>query len=278
MRRILLALALLAALPACAVLQPPPAVPSIAAPDPPAADRARAARLYHEGLTIARTDPDRGAERIEQAATLGYRDAQFHLGMSHLLRDDGASAAPWLARAAGQGHVLAMFHLARLLEAGQGVSQERAFAAVWFQRAAERGHLPSMQAMALLQVLGRATARDEAEALARVTIAAERGHRPAVPYRDALRRRVPPAVASAALARVRAETARGAVARVDRPLLRFVQSALNGLGRASLTVDGQDGPATRAALLAFARAEALSSPDPYAPEVIDRLRRRFPGG
>jgi len=278
MRRVLLALALLAALPGCAALLPPPAVPSVAAPEPPAADRARAARVYHDGLTLARTDPDRGAALIEQAANLGSRDAQFHLGMSHLLRDDGAAAAPWLARAAGQGHVLAMFHLARLLEAGQGVPQERAFAALWFQRAAERGHLPSMQAMALLQTLGRATARDEAEALARFTIAAERGHQPAVPYRDALRRRVPGATASAALARLRGETARGAVARVDRPLVRFAQSALNGLGRATLAVDGQDGPATRGALLAFARAEGLTAGDAYAPEVMDRLRRRFPGG
>lgn len=278
MPRILLALALLAFLPGCAVLQPPPAVPSIAAPEPLAADRARAARLYNEGLALARTDPDGAAERIEQAASLGSRDAQFHLGMSHLLRDDGASAAPWLARAAAQGQVQAMFHLARVLEAGQGVRQERAFAAVWFQRAAERGHLPSMQAMALLQTLGRATARDEAEALARFTIAAERGHRAAVPYRDALRRRVPAAAASGALARVRGETARGPVGRVDRPLLRFVQSALAGLGEAALIADGQDGPATRAALQAFARAEGVSSPDPYAPEVIDRLRRRFPGG
>lgn len=278
MPRILLALALLAFLPGCAVLQPPPAVPSIAAPEPPAADRTRAARLYNEGLALARTDPDGAAERIEQAANLGSRDAQFHLGMSHLLRDDGASAAPWLARAAAQGQVQAMFHLARVLEAGQGVRQERAFAAVWFQRAAERGHLPSMQAMALLQTLGRATARDEAEALARFTIAAERGHQPAAPYRDALRRRVPRASAAAALSRIRGESAHGAVTRVDRPLLRFVQSALTALGSATIAVDGRDGPATRAALLAFARAEGLPATEPYAPEVIDRLRRRFPGG
>jgi hypothetical protein len=277
MRRILLALALSVALPGCAALAPPPAVPSIGAPGPSPADRARAAALYRDGLAQARGNPDRAAELIEQAASLGNPDAQFFLAASHLRQDNGAAAAPWLARAAQQGHVEAMFRLARVLEVGDGVRQERAFAAVWFQRAAERGHLPSMQAMALLQTLGRATHRDEAEALARLTIAAERGHRPAVPYRDALRRRVAPAAGSAALSRVRGETARGAVAAVDRPLARFAQSALRRLGDATVTVDGRDGPATRAALLAFARREGLASTDPFGAEVLDRLRRRFPG-
>lgn len=276
MRHVLIALLLLGLLPGCAILSPPSPVPSIAAPE--GGDRARAAALYRQGLSVGRSDPDRGAALIEQAAELGNAEAQFHVAMSHLLQRDGASAAPWLARAAQQGHVEAMFRLARLLEAGEGVPQERAFAAVWFQRAGERGHLPALQAMALLQILGRATARDEAEALARLTIAAERGHRPAIRYRDALRPRVPAAQAAAALARLRGETARGPVPAVDRPLVRFVQSALVGLGAAQLAVDGQDGPATRAALAAFARSEGLGGAPPYAPAVLDRLRRRFPGG
>ena len=272
---VLLLLAVL--LPGCAALSPPSPVPSISAPEP-AADRARAAALYRQGLAAGRSEPDRGAALIEEAAELGNAEAQFHLAMSHLLLRNGAAAAPWLARAAQQGHVEAMFRLARLLEAGEGVPQERAFAAVWFQRAAERGHLPALQAMALLQILGRATARDEAEALARLTIAAERGHRPAIRYRDALRPRVPAAQAAAALARVRGETARGAVPAVDRALVRFVQTALVATSSARLAVDGQDGPATRAALAAFVLSEGLGGAQPYAPAVLDRLRRRFPGG
>ena len=135
-----------------------------------------------------------------------------------------------------------------------------------------------MQAMALLQILGRGTARDEAEALARLTVAAERGHRPALRYRDALRPRAPGPQAASALARVRAETARGQVVAVDRPLIRFVQSALVALGETGLAVDGQDGPATRTALAAFARPEGLAPGPPYGAEVLDRLRRRAPGG
>lgn len=277
MRRLLLVLLVAGTLGGCAMLSPPSPVPSIAAPEP-AGDRVRAATLYRQGLAAGRNEPDRGAALIEQAAGLGNPEAQFHLAMSHLLLGDGASAAPWLARAAQQGHVEAMFRLARLLEAGDGVPQERAFAAVWFQRAAERGHLPAMQAMALLQILGRATARDEAEALARLTIAAERGHRPALRYRDALRPRVPSGAAAAALARIRGETASGPVPPVDRALVRFAQSALVATGAAWLAVDGQDGPATRAALAAFARSEGLGAAAPYSAEVLDRLRRRFPGG
>jgi TPR repeat protein len=255
----------------------PSPVPSLARVEATAAERARGAQLYRQGQALARTDADRAAGLIEQAATLGHAEAQFHLGMALLLARDGAGAAPWFALAGAQGHVEAMFQLARVLDAGQGVRQERAFAAVWFQRAGERGHLPALQAMALLQILGQATARDEAEALARLALAAERGHRPAIRYRDALRPRVPPAAAAAALARLRGETARGPVAALDRPLLRFVQSALVASGAATLRVDGQDGPATRAAALAFARREGIATTSPYAAPVIDALRRRFPG-
>jgi peptidoglycan hydrolase-like protein with peptidoglycan-binding domain len=129
--------------------------------------------------------------------------------------------------------------------------------------------------MALLQVVGEGTARDEAEALARLTLAQAGGVPAARRYADALRRRVPPAQAGAATARVRGERSRGAVVTPDRPLARFAQSGLAGLGAWAGPVDGRDSPATRAALMAFAQQEGLAASGPYDPAVLDRLRERL---
>jgi|GEM_PF-5953963 len=283
-------LVLLAApLPGCALLQPGVAVPSAPTePAPSAADRARAAGLLREGQRAqnpprgVRPDPERAAALIEQAATLGDPDAQLLLAGAHLFRNDGgrdpAAAIPWLIRAAQQGQPEAQFRLARLIEAGEGTPREPAWAAVWFQRAAERGVAEAQFSMAMLQVAGIGTAPDMPEALARMRIAEGGGVAAARRYRVALEGRVPSGQASAALARLRAETARGPVSAVDRPLVRFAQSGLLQLGLApGLPVDGRDTPATRAALADFARREGIAA-GPYDPVVIDRLRARLPRG
>jgi hypothetical protein len=125
--------------------------------------------------------------------------------------------------------------------------------------------------MALLQIAGIGTAQDQGEALARLRIAEQRGVPGARRYREALEPRVPRAVANAAAGRVRGEATRGPVVTPDRPLVNFVQFVLTP-GQ----VDGQDGPATRAALLDFARREGIATTAPYDPAVIDRLRGRAP--
>ncbi|WP_232479251.1 hypothetical protein, partial [Roseomonas rosulenta] len=91
---------------------------------------------------------------------------------------------------------------------------------------------------------------------------------------QALAVRVPPAQAREAAARIAAETARGPVAAVDRPLVRFVQSALASTGGWTRPIDGRDGPEIRAALGTFAASQGISASRPYDPAVIDRLRER----
>jgi hypothetical protein len=284
MRLILLATALLTAFPGCALLEPGAPAPAAAEPTPAAADRARADALYREGLRALNpprggaSDPDRAARLIAEAAELGNADAQMLLAASHLYRPDGsrdpAAAVPWLERAARQGHVEAQFRLARLIESGDGTPRERAWAAVWFQRAAERGNSEAQFALALMQIVGAGTARDEAEALARLRLAERGGVAAATRYREALERRVDPAAAEAAWARVQRERARGPVPAVDRPLVRFAQSTLSANGFDPGPVDGYDGPRTRAALTAFAQREGIVGAAPYAPAVIERLRAR----
>jgi hypothetical protein len=280
---LLLGLAL--ALAGCALFEPRTVLPSAPPPIPGNQDRRDAALLLREGQRALNPprgvapDPDRAALLIEAAATRGDADAQMLVAASHLSRPDGgrdpAAALPWLHRAAQQGHADAQFRLGQLLEAGEGTRRDVAWAAVWLQRAGERGHAPALFAIALLQVAGEGTARDEAEALARLTLAEAGGVAAARRYAAALRGRVPPAQARAATARLRGERSRGAVVTPDRPLARFVQSGLARLGAWPGPVDGRDSPATRAALLAFARQEGLAAAGPYDPAVLDRLRERL---
>ncbi|WP_188967880.1 SEL1-like repeat protein [Neoroseomonas lacus] len=266
----------------CALIAGGAPVPSQPPPLPTAQQRAQAARLQRDGLRAMNpprgipADPARASQLIEAAAELGDPDAQMLVAGSHLFRTDSgrdaAAALPWLHRAAQQGSPEAQYRLARLIEAGDGTPAEPAWAAVWFQRAAERG-LPEAQfAMGLLQVAGIGTAADEAEALARIALAQRRGVAAAQRYRLALQPRVPPAQATQAAARIAAETAQGPVTPVDRPLVRFAQSALSRTGAWNRPVDGLDGPQTRAALVDFARRQGLNAAGPYDPVVIDRLR------
>jgi TPR repeat protein len=278
----LISLCLASWLTACAEFAGGPPVPSQPPAIPTAQERARASALHRDGQRAmapsrnAPADPDRAARLIEAAADLGDPDAQLFIAGSHLFRTDGgrdpAAAIPWLHRAAQQGVPEAQYRLARLIEAGDGTPREPAWAAVWFQRAAERGLREAQFAMGLLQVAGEGTARDEAEALARIALAERRGVAGAGRYRVALAARVPPAQARQAAARIAAETARGPVTPVDRPLARFAQSALAATGGWSRPVDGRDGPALRAALAAFAQRQGIAPATPYSPAVIDRLR------
>jgi hypothetical protein len=284
MRHALLAAALLLAAPGCGLIEPSAPPPTAAEPAPTVAERARAEALYREGIRAlspprgGTPDPDRAARLIAEAAALGNADAQMLLAAGHLYRPDGsrdpAAALPWLERAARQGHVEAQFRLARLLEAGEGTPREPAWAAVWFQRAAERGSAQAQFALGLMQIVGAGTARDEAEALARLRLAERGGVAAATRYREALERRVAPAAAEAAWARVQRERARGPVPAVDRPLVRFVQSTLVANGFDPGPVDGHDGPRTRTALAAFAQREGIAGALPYAPAMIERLRAR----
>lgn len=284
MRLAVLAAALLLAAPGCGWVEQLRPAPTAPPPSPDAAERARADALYREGIRALNPprggtpDPDRAARLIAEAGELGNPDAQMLLAAGHLYRPDGsrdpASAIPWLERAARQGHVEAQLELARLIEAGDGTRREPAWAAVWFQRAAERGSPQAQFALGLMQIVGAGTARDEAEALARLRLAERRGVAAAGRYRAALAPRVPPAEAEAAFARVQRERARGPVPAVDRPLVRFVQSALAANGFDPGPVDGHDGPRTRAALATFAEREGIAGAPSYAPAMIERLRAR----
>jgi hypothetical protein len=255
------------------------------APPPPASrdDQRQAAQLRQEAVAAMQAvrrgtaGPDGAAALFEAAAMRGDPEAQLILALGHMSGVSGApnlaAALPLLHRAAQQGLPEAQYRLAQALEAGQGVRRDVAWAAMWFGRAAERGHAEAQFALALLRILGEGIEADEADALARLRAAERAGVAPARRYREALQRRVAPAAAREAEARLRREATLGPVREPDRPLLRFMQSGLAHRGAWPLRADGADGPQLRAAIEAFARREGLPPGDPFGVQVIDRLRQ-----
>lgn len=75
---------------------------------------------------------------FELAAKQGLPDAQFHIGLSQLLRKDSEQAATSLRKAAESGHALAMYYFGEALERGDGVSKNEVSALMWLTLAAAR--------------------------------------------------------------------------------------------------------------------------------------------
>jgi localization factor PodJL len=92
---------------------------------------------------------------LEAAARHGDSEAQFRIGARFL--SDGAfsnggaaTAARWLARAAGQGHLDAQFMLASLYERGAGVTRDETEAISLYRKAANAGHIRAMHNLGVL--------------------------------------------------------------------------------------------------------------------------------
>jgi localization factor PodJL len=110
-----------------------------------------------ESSTVA-TQPERAGDDLkdlEGAARHGDSEAQFRIGTRFL--SDGAfsnggaaTAARWLARAAGQGHLEAQFMLASLYERGAGVAKDESEAISLYRKAANAGHIRAMHNLGVL--------------------------------------------------------------------------------------------------------------------------------
>lgn len=80
----------------------------------------------------------------QEAATQGYGDALFMLGMISANCDDvprdAAKAVEWFRRAAEQGHSDAQFRLGLMYDSGDGAIEDASRAVEWWQKAAAQGH------------------------------------------------------------------------------------------------------------------------------------------
>jgi len=86
-----------------------------------------------------------------KAATQGYADAQYCLGLSYYLGQglprDVVQAAKWWRKAADQDHPDAQYFLGLSYSAGHGVPKSPPLALYWLNRAAKQGNRAALEAM-----------------------------------------------------------------------------------------------------------------------------------
>jgi localization factor PodJL len=135
-----------------------------------------------ENRASVTSQPERATDDLkdlEAAARHGDSEAQFRIGTRFL--SDGtfsnggaATAARWLAKAAGQGHLEAQFMLASLYERGAGVTKDESEAMSLYRKAANAGHIRAMHNLGVL-LSARESPQDYGEAAVWFARAAQAG-------------------------------------------------------------------------------------------------------
>ena len=167
-----LALLTLASGPALAQNQPAGIDPAVLAKANAgdAAAEFQVAGAYQQGDIVPRDFVQASAWYLK-AATQGYTQAQYRLGLlyqqkeSGIMKDD-AQAAIWLRKAADQGDASAQAALAVCYTKGLGVPQDNAQAASWFQKGAAQNSPQAMEGLALLYERGLGVGKDGKQAFA----------------------------------------------------------------------------------------------------------------
>jgi hypothetical protein len=121
------------------------------------------------------------ARTLAPKARAGEARAQFELARLYEtgrgVARDGAAAAEWYRRAAGQGFVRAQFALGQLYDTGEIVTADPLRAIRWYELAIRQGNLVEAKfAMGMLYYRGRGLLKDQGEAVAWFRRAAEQGH------------------------------------------------------------------------------------------------------
>jgi TPR repeat protein len=224
---------------------------------------ARGARLLREGETPEARQ--RGFDLLDRAVELGHTYSMNALGI-HFLRPGTEAYTPargmaYLRASAARDDIYGWHNLGFVALNGlDGTAPDLAAAYAWFERAAEGGHPESPSALGRMIMRGQAGAVDEALAVRWYDTGLERGDGwgganaaaiilggsvPGLGPADAALR------AAKAMLLTDAEAARDAGASLDnigrRDIDRATQMLLVEL-REPLAVDGQIGPASRAAL------------------------------
>ncbi|MEE2565911.1 peptidoglycan-binding protein [Hyphobacterium marinum] len=249
---------------------------------------------------LASGDAEGAAVLIRRAAEQGVPAAQYRY--SKLLeRGEGVPADLEAARrftqqAADAGHRRAMHNLGIMYATGSGAPQDYTQAAHWFEEAALMGLGDSQFNLALLFEQGLGVEQSPGDAYAWYSIAAAGGDDGSRTRAQTLAPTLDPATRSQADAVVASftprpmdaeingdyaprnwtETAAAAPAGPPVNLVRRAQSLLTSLGYDPGPVDGQPGPATREAIVAFQESEGLSPNGRIDSALIDRLERSTP--
>jgi len=107
--------------------------------------------LYAIGQGVPQDFP-RALEWTRKAADQGHREAQFNLavliGSGKGVEANERESVEWLTKAGNQGHSEAQFLLGRIYAAGRvGILNDDASAVGWFSKAAAQGHAEALKAL-----------------------------------------------------------------------------------------------------------------------------------
>lgn len=97
---------------------------------------------------------------LESAAAEGNPVARYQLGLQQLEGGDTANAAINMRRAAEQGVPAAQYRFSKMLENGQGVTQNLEEARRWTERAANSGHVRAMHNLGVIHYYGAGTGQN----------------------------------------------------------------------------------------------------------------------
>lgn len=287
------------------------APPSQPAPNPPEAigpERLRVAATsgdpnalfeigarYAEGRGVT-ADPAEAAKWYTLAAERGLAIAQFRVA-SLYERGEGvtqnrSAAADWYQRAAEQGNVRSMHNLAVMLSEGVGSAPDFGLAARWFIKAADHGVRDSQYNLGVMFARGLGGQQDLVQSYKWFAVAAQQGDPDATARRDEVAKVLSPDQLAQAQAAVRAwraieppananvapiaddswNTTPGSVSAVDRQaLVRLIQEKLSERGLDPGPADGNPGPKTRDAVIAFQRKQGLAETGEIGPELLAAL-------
>lgn len=134
-------------------------------------------------------DLDGARSSYRVAARAGHREAQFALAAllaKSNAEADRKEAAEWFGKAREAGHKEAANRLGELYRDSRGVLQQADKARIIFQQAAAQGHVNAMYNLARMQDSGLGGQRDTENALEWYARAAEAGHEKATEVLDGL--------------------------------------------------------------------------------------------
>ncbi|OAD19538.1 TPR repeat-containing protein [Candidatus Thiomargarita nelsonii] len=139
------------------------------------------AKVYYD-----KKDFTQAAPWLEKAAVQGHADAQSLLGSMYLIgrgvSRDTAQAIHWLKKAADQGHAEAQ----SLLGAIYLVEKDFAQAYHWLQKSAEQGLADAQYLLGAMYYEGKGVAQNTARAYHFFSLAGAQGHKAAIAARDKL--------------------------------------------------------------------------------------------
>lgn len=234
-----------------------------------------------------------GAALMRRAAEQGIPAAQFRYAQM-LQRGEGVSANAdtarlWMVRAAQNGNVRAMHAAGAMFINAATTPENQAEAARWFEQAALHGVTDSQFNLALLFQSGYGVPESPADAYAWLLIAAAGGDAAAAQRADTLRRELtveqrnaaeqvaagftPRTADPEAQGRYPAWNAGGAM---NPDMVRRAQELLATLGYDAGPADGDFGPQTREAIVAYQSDEGLTRTGAVDATLLARLEQSAP--